>query len=130
MLIEWSNKMKMDECLKVLQKYQENLHSDALVYQQDNAPFHKAKKIMDYFADDSWKILDWPAYSANLNPFEKLWALIRKRLRKQTVSWENLEIKIPEVWNNIDQETVAKLYESMESRIEKVSRVKGAPIGY
>ena len=46
----------------------------------------------------------------------------------QTVSWENLE-KIQEIWNNIDQETVAKLYESMESRIEKVSPVKGAPIG-
>ena len=128
MLIKWSNNMKCDEYLKVLQKYQENLHFDALVYQQDNAPFHKAKKIMVYFADDIWKILDWPAYSPDLNPFESLWANIRKRLHKETVSWENLEVKIPDVWNNIDQETVAKLYESMESKIEKVSRVKSAPI--
>ena len=49
----------------------------------------------------------------------------------QTVSWEIfLEEKMLEIWNNIDQETVAKLYESMESRIEKVSLVISAPIEY
>ena len=83
---------------------------------------------MDYF-ENSREILDWPAYSPDLNPIENLWAIIKERLRKQTVSWENLE-KIVEIWNNIDQETVAKLYESMESRIEKMSRVKSATIGY
>ena len=58
--------MNSDEYLKVLQKYQENVLFDALVYQQDNAPIHKAKKIMDYFAENSWKIFDWPAYSPDL----------------------------------------------------------------
>ena len=60
---------------------------------------------MDYFAENSWKILDWPAYSPDLNPFENLWAIIKERLRKQTVSWENFEGKVLEFWNNIDQET-------------------------
>ena len=45
--------MNSDEYLKVLQKHQENLHFDALVCQQDNAPIHKAEKIMDYFAENS-----------------------------------------------------------------------------
>ena len=83
MLIKCSNNMNNDEYLKVLQKYQENLHFDALVYQQDNAPIHKAKKIMDYFAENSCKTLEWPAYSPDLNPIENLWAIIKSRLRKQ-----------------------------------------------
>ena len=45
---------------------------------------------MDYFAENSWKILDWPAYSPDLNPIENLLAIIKERLRKQTVYWENL----------------------------------------
>ena len=47
MIIKCSSNMNSDEYLKVLQKYQENLHFDALLYQQDNAPIHNAKKIMD-----------------------------------------------------------------------------------
>ena len=51
MLIKCLNDRNSDEYLKVLQKYQENLQFDALVYQRHNAPIHKAKKIMDYFAE-------------------------------------------------------------------------------
>ena len=43
MLIKCSNNMDSDEYLKVLQTYQENLHFDALVHQQDNASIHKVK---------------------------------------------------------------------------------------
>ena len=50
--------MNSDDYLKALQKYQENLYFNAFVYQQDNAPIHKA--VMDY-----------------------LWAIITERLRKQ-----------------------------------------------
>ena len=75
--------MDSDEYLNVLQKYQENLSFGALVYQQDNAPIHKAKKIMDYFAENSWKILDWPAFIPDMNPIENIWVINKKRLRRQ-----------------------------------------------
>ena len=55
--------------------------------------------------------------------------LLKSDCANRQISWENLQ-KLLEIWNNIDQETVAKLYESMKSRIEKVSRVKSARIGY
>ena len=110
LLIECSNNLNSDEYLKVLQKYRENFTFDYIVYQQDNTPIHKVKKIMDYFAENSWKILDWPAFSPNLNLIENMWAIIKEQLRKQSVSWENLEEKRLEIWNNIDQETVANGY--------------------
>ena len=56
--------------------------------------------------------------------------LLKNDCAKRLFLWENSEEKILEIWNIIDQKTVAKLYEPMESKIEKVSRVKGAPIGY
>ena len=72
MLIKCSNNMNSDEYQKVFQKHQENIHFDVLVYQQDNATIYKAKKIMDSFAENSWKILDRPAYSPDLNAIENL----------------------------------------------------------
>ena len=49
MPIKCSNNMNSDQCLKILQKYKKH-HFDALVYQQDDAPIHKANKSTDYFA--------------------------------------------------------------------------------
>ena len=60
---------------------------------------------MEYFAENSWKISDYLAYSPDLNPIENLWAIIKERLRKQTDSRENLEEQLLEILNNIDQET-------------------------
>ena len=72
----------------------------------------------------------WIGPHIALNPIEILWANLKERLRKQMFSWKNLEEKLLEIWNNIDEETVANLYESMKNRIGKVSQVRGAPIGY
>ena len=69
--------MNSDVYLKVLLNYQENIHFDALIYQQNNAPIHKAKKIVDKVPENSWKILDWPAYSPDPNRIENLWAIIK-----------------------------------------------------
>ena len=41
--IKCSNKMNTDENPKVLQKHQENLHFDALVYQQENDSVKRRK---------------------------------------------------------------------------------------
>ena len=53
LLIKCSNNMNSDEELKGSWKFLENLHFEALVYQQDIAPIHKANKIMEYFAENS-----------------------------------------------------------------------------
>jgi DDE superfamily endonuclease len=43
-----------------------------MTFMQDNASIHTAKKIKKWFKDESISILDWPAYSPDLNPIEHL----------------------------------------------------------
>jgi transposase len=38
----------------------------------DNAPLHKAQTTIKFLQDNRVDILDWPAFSPDLNPIEKL----------------------------------------------------------
>ena len=53
------------------------------VYQQDSAPCHKAKKVMDYMKKMKVTVLDWPGNSPDLNPIENLWSTIKLRLHSE-----------------------------------------------
>ena len=45
---------------------------------QDNAPIHKAKKVMEWFNENGIEVIDWPPYLPNLNPIEHVWYVLKK----------------------------------------------------
>ena len=47
----------------------------------DNAPFHRKSHIYDIADDYGFKVIFLPPYSPDLNPIEKIWANIKRRLR-------------------------------------------------
>ena len=65
----------------------------------------------------------------DLNPIENIWAIFKKSLRGQIVTWENLEEKVMEVWNNINPDVVRNLYSSYENRLVKVIKNHGSLTG-
>ena len=90
----------------------------------------KSEVVRNFLAQEQWEVLDWPAYSPDLNPIENIWAIFKKSLRGQIVTWENLEEKVMEVWNNINPDVVRNLYSSYENRLVKVIKNHGSLTGY
>jgi hypothetical protein len=50
------------------------------ILQQDNAPIHTAKSNMSRFKSRNINVMDWPALSPDLNPFENLWGILAREV--------------------------------------------------
>ena len=72
MLVKCPNTLTSSSYFDILKDYNEKLHFPGLVFQQDNAPIHKASIIKNFFRENEWEVLDWPPYSPDLNIIEPL----------------------------------------------------------
>jgi len=112
------------------QHYQEDL-----VFMQDNAPIHTARKVKDWFKEQEVRTTDWPPYSPDLNPIEHLWWELKKKVfhdypellrgGKGEEDIGALEEACKEAWKVLPQELLDSLIGSMTKRIETCITAKG-----
>jgi len=72
-------------------------------FQQDNARPHVSKSAKVFFAQNGVQLLEWPAYSPDLSPIEKVWSIIKENLYngQQFSTKEDLWNKIEEISRNL-----------------------------
>ncbi len=104
-----------------------------MVFMQDNAPCHKAKVVMDFLSQEGVETLDWPPQSPDMNPIEKLWAIIKARRKKKygvPKTRDELIEQIFDIWNSIEPELIEKLANSINNRVLAVLKAKGKATKY
>ena len=102
-------------------------------FMQDVAPCHRSHLVKDWLHDHSIRLLEWPAYSPDLNPIENLWVVLVRRFyanMRQFDDEESLTECILEAWDDIGRETLDKLVRSMTKRCVNVVQAKGKKIDY
>jgi len=102
-----------------------------LIFQQDGAPCHTAKKCQSWFNENNIKVLEWPGNSPDLNPIENLWSrLKRAAVAKHPSNKQQLIEAVINSWFHIiAPEDQQKLVDSMH-RCEAVIKARGYPTRY
>ena len=104
-----------------------------LTFMQDNAPCHKTRLVVDFLNQNSIKTLDWPPQSLDMNPIENLWSIIKKKRQKKfgfCKKKNDLIEQVFEFWNEINDELLDNLTDSIENRLKEVIRLDGRPTKY
>ena len=99
-----------------------------IIYQQDNAPCHKARVVNEFFAKNHIALLQWPAYSPDLNCIENLWAMLKRKLHATDISSkQQLISEAVYLWENDNdiRQVCQHLIQSMPNRLHECITSKG-----
>lgn len=101
------------------------------IFQQDNAPCHTSRKMLEWFEENGISVLEWPPQSPDLSPIEHLWQVLKSELSKYRYASKNiLRRKITEEWEKITPDVCYNLVASMPKRINAVIRARGGSTKY
>ena len=101
------------------------------IFHQDNDPKHRSPLLQEFFSKKNIRVLKWRSQSPDLNPIEHIWQELK--LRIGTENYANkaaLWKKVQEEWNNISQDRIIKLIDSMPQICAAVIVSKGMATKY
>ncbi|GFT45111.1 transposable element Tcb1 transposase [Trichonephila clavipes] len=106
-----------------------NSHTTAseAIFQQDNARPHTATVLQECLRTVT--SLSWPAQSPDLSPIEHTFDHLGCGVGYYT-SLIDLEARLQQIWNEMSQDIIQKLYASMTDRIASCIRARGSSTGY
>lgn len=132
-----STKMNSVDYQQVLERnlvpYLSQFPEQKIFFQQDNAPVHVSKSTRAWLGRNNIELLEWPPCSPDLNPIENLWGIIVHRVYAQNREYKCLDelmVAIVDVWNNIEDEIIQALVNSMPERMFRVINTDGNVTGY
>jgi len=86
---------------------------DNYVFQDDNAPVHKARVVKEYITETDLHGMELPAQSPYLHIIENVWHKIKHELQKHVqniTSRQLLETPIRNIWTEIPIDYIQDLY--------------------
>ena len=91
-------------------------------FQQDNASQHKAATSREWFHNHGIDLLDWPAWSPDLNPIEEVWNDLKRRVYgRHPKSMDELERFVTEEWAATDLNFIARICRNMPHRLPVIA---------
>jgi hypothetical protein len=103
-------------------------------FQQDNSRVHTARFTMGWFAlQQHIRLLEWPAYSPDLNPIENVWGMmVREWNCRNERDRDTLIAHCQEVWATLltRRQIIRNLVDSMPRRIQAVIDAQGSYTSY
>jgi hypothetical protein len=100
-------------------------------FQQDNWTVHTAGTSRAWFHNHGVDLIDWPAWSPDLNPIEDVWNDLKPRVyARHPKTLEQLESAITEEWAATDLAFIRRICRNMPRRLQLVISNEGHKIPY
>jgi transposase len=97
----------------------------------DNHPTHTSYDTTDFLAENNVVVLDWPVKAQDINPIENLSPHLKRRVfARNPKNIDELENFIHEVWNNLEDDIIFNIFDSIYTRIEELVRLGGRSLKY
>lgn len=114
-----------------LAKLVPHLQSDSkLIFVQDNAGCHAAARTRKYLSSKEVTVADWPPRSPDLNPIERLWAIMQPRVSTAHAPRNRAELAraVRATWDDLSSTTVNQLVTSFKESLKKCQQAGGANV--
>ncbi|GFW50949.1 transposable element Tc1 transposase [Trichonephila clavipes] len=98
-----------------------------LVFQQDNAKPHTTRIPMNCLT--AYQTLPCPARLPDPSPIEHVWDMMRRRLHLPG-NVDGLARQLEQIWQEIPQETIRVIYQSISCRVAACIQAKRGSIPY
>ncbi len=108
--------------------YKKNSGMYGRFFQQDNAPCHKANKILNYFESKNVNVISWPPYSPDISPIENIWGIIKNKIstfENEIMNIEEYEEIIQSILYNIPNSTIKNTFYSVKKRLQTLYKNNG-----
>lgn len=106
-------------------------HNDTRILQQDNARPHAARVTREFLENQEIHVMDWPAYSPDLNPIEHLWDILGRRVAERNPSTRQELVRfLQEEWAAIPLQQIRTLVGSMRRRCTECVDAMGGHTHY
>lgn len=118
-------KVDAQEYQKIIKPHLKKVVAKRLVFQQDGARCHIAKKTLDFLKSHKVTVLAlFPARSPDLNPIEFMWSLTQRRLAR----FRHLPLNqaVQAAWDDIPKDVVGSLIDTYPARLRRCIELKGA----
>ena len=106
----------------------------SFIFQEDNAPPHRAVYAKSYLSLRSVPVLPWLAQRADMNINENIWLFIKSKLNHDPTGHpttkQELQARVLSKWDRIPGDFIGRFYESLPRRILAVKRKRGFPKKY
>ena len=100
-------------------------------FQQDNWSVHTAGTSQAWFHNHGIDLIEWPAWSPDLNPIENLWNDLKRRVYAHHArTMEELEHWIGIEWQATDLSFISHICRSMPKRLQLLLENNGHKISY
>lgn len=112
---------------RVLQIHIPAIRATGKSFMQDGAACHTAGRTLNYLDKKGISLLgDWPARSPDLNPIERLWAILQVRVsRHHPRTIDDLHAAVVLEWNRLNTTTINGVVDDFDVRVQTVQAVNG-----